>query len=188
MWIVMWTSGYREGLALWLGAGLCIFPALDISPLRMMGLFYAGAGISQGFAGGAMLACNILIRRYWAKSNPAVPAAMLGNTTHVQVASGQGTVYQPPAVRALFIMLHANNEADFSFLVDATVAAFMCLSKVAVTICARTVHRHLSPLSRQVAQEWVKVLAFSKALTAACACVLFFVYLAKERLRCARCR
>eukprot|EP00929_Paragymnodinium_shiwhaense_P010426 TRINITY_DN115051_c0_g1_i1.p1 TRINITY_DN115051_c0_g1~~TRINITY_DN115051_c0_g1_i1.p1 ORF type:complete len:405 (+),score=36.70 TRINITY_DN115051_c0_g1_i1:75-1289(+) len=82
------------------------------------------------------------------------------------------------AILAVFITLHANNEAEFSFLVDAIVAAAMCASKVLVTVCARTVHRHLSPLSRQIAKGWVSVLAFSKGLTAACALVLVIIYLA----------
>lgn len=81
------------------------------------------------------------------------------------------------AVLGVFIILHANNEADFTFLVDALVALAMCASKLAVALCARTVHRHLSPLSRQVAKQWTLVLAFSKALTAVCALVLFIVYL-----------
>lgn len=78
----------------------------------------------------------------------------------------------------LFIALHANNEIKFTFLVDAFVALAMSVSKLMVAFCARAVHRHLSPLAREVAQHWTLVIVFSKALMALCGLVLACVYLA----------
>jgi len=78
----------------------------------------------------------------------------------------------------VFIALHANNEVKFTFLVDAFVALAMSASKLVVAFCARAVHRHLSPLAREVAQQWTLALVFSKALMALCGLVLACVYLA----------
>jgi len=85
-WGILVVGTCGVGIALWLGAAICLFPALDISPLRMMGLFYFCAAACQILAGVTMLVGNLCIRSYWGRySAPAREMADLQPSPAVTV-------------------------------------------------------------------------------------------------------